>query len=110
MRRLAKVTALCVGVLLVGGCAFQAPVVPPAGGLYTSYSAPLTTELHGQGTATRTGEASTQAVLGLVAWGDCSLDAAAEEGGLSTIEYCDYSYLNVVLGVYQKFTVTAHGR
>ncbi len=110
MRRLAGVAALCTVLALSAGCAtYRAPVVPPVGLLYSAFKAPLTTEFSGQAAELKSGEASTSSVLGLVATGDCSLEAAAHEGGLNTIEYCDYSYLNV-LGVYQRFTVVAYGR
>jgi hypothetical protein len=78
--------------------------------MFSNIKAPLTSEFDGQSVSRRSGEASTASVLGLVAWGDCSLQTAAEDGNLSTIEYCDYSYFNVILGVYQKFTVIAYGR
>lgn len=99
-----------VGVLVVAavGC-YTAPVIPPMGVIYADYKAPLTTEPQGQAVVPKKGEASSQSVLGLVAWGDCSLQAAAAGGGLSTVNYADYSYLNVVFGIYQKFTVTVHG-
>lgn len=110
MRRRTALAALCAMAIVASGCVFQAPVMPPLGGIYTEYTAPLTAEVQGQGVVTKSGQASTGAVLGLFAWGDCGLDAAARNGGLTTIEYCDYSYLNVVLGIYQTFTVTAYGR
>jgi len=110
MRRFATVLAVCGVLWVAAGCSFVAPVVPPTGFLFSQYSAPLTTEFdETPATGLKQGEASSVGVLWLLAFGDCSLDAAAEAGGLSTIEYCDYSYLNV-LGFYQQFTVVAHGR
>jgi hypothetical protein len=109
MRRMAIVAAVC-GVLLAAAGCFQAPVVPPTGLIYSEYNAPLTTEFdQTQASQLKTGQAYSTSILGLIAYGDCSLDAAAKDGGLSTIEYCDYSFFNV-LGVYQKFTVVAHGK
>ncbi len=83
--------------------------MPPAGGLFTNFKAPLGTEYTGQSVETKQGQASSSSILFLFAFGDCSLEAAAEEGGLSTITHCDYSYLNV-MGLYQKFTIIAHGK
>ena len=109
MRRFATVLAMC-GVLWAAAGCFRAPVIPPTGLVFSQFNAPLTTEFdQTAANGLSTGEAASTSVLGLVAYGDCSLDAAAKAGGLSTIEYCDYSYLNV-LGVYQKFTVVAHGK
>jgi len=47
-------------------------------------------------------------ILGLVATGDASTEAAAREGGISTIHSADYSYFNV-LGVYQRYETIVHG-
>jgi len=110
MGKLACVAALCAVLACSVGCAFQAPVIPPTGFLFTNYEAPLTTEFDETGVGgLKKGEASSMCVLWLFAFGDCSLQAAAEQGGLSSINYCDYAYLNV-LGVYQKFTIVARGK
>ena len=110
MRTLASVAALGLVGLFLTGCAYRAPVMPPQGAIYTGISAPLTVDVEGQTVSPKKGEASSSAILGLFAWGDCSLQKAAQEGQLSTIEYCDYSYMSIVFGIYQSFTVTAHGK
>jgi hypothetical protein len=109
MRALAGVAALCLVLMAASGC-YTAPVMPPLGAIYADIKAPLTTEAEKPAVTDQRGEASTQSILGLVAWGDCSLDTAAKNGKLSTIEYADYSYMNVALGIYQKFTVVVHGK
>jgi hypothetical protein len=109
MRRLPGALMLASVLAVSVGC-YSAPVMPPVGGLYSDIKAPLTTEFTGQGAPTKSGEAASMSVLGLFSWGDCSLASAAAAGNLSTIDYCDYAYQNVVLGVYQRFTVVAHGR
>lgn len=110
MGRILLLLGLC-GVLSVAvSCAgFVAPVVPPSGTLFSNYKAPLSTEFTGQAVAQKHGEASSLCVLWLFAFGDCSLDAAAKGGNLTSISYCDYAYLNV-LGFYQQFTVIAYGK
>ena len=108
MRKAAGVAALCALLVVVVGC-YTAPVMPPAGFVYSGISAPLTTEFSGQDAGLQSGEASSTSILGLVATGDCSIEAAAKEGGIRTVEFCDYTYLNV-LGVYQRFTVVAYGK
>jgi len=108
MRRSAAALAGMCLMLIAGGC-YTAPVVPPIGGIFSNYSAPLTTEYDGQkALPQKEGSASSFSILGLVAWGDCSVRSAAAQGGLSSVSYCDYGYYNV-LGFYQKFTVIAHG-
>jgi hypothetical protein len=47
-------------------------------------------------------------ILGIVSTGDCSIDAAAKDGGLNKVNHLDYDYMNI-LGIYQKVTVIAYG-
>ena len=83
--------------------------MPPGGFVYSSIQAPLTAEFAGKTPlATKSGSATAKSILALVAYGDCSLNAAATEGGLTTIHYADYAYYSI-LGLYTKFTVTVHG-
>jgi len=59
--------ALCL-MLAVAGC-YTAPVMPPLGGIYSDYSAPMTTEFNGQeAVPQKEGEATSYSILGLVAW------------------------------------------
>jgi len=46
--------------------------------------------------------------IGPFAWRDASIEAAAAEGGISTVHYADYDWLQV-LTVFGQFTVIAHG-
>lgn len=94
------------------GCAFgpKAPFQPAHAGFFNNTVAPLSTEYADTPVAgLRKGEASAVNILGLFAFGDCGLRAAAEEGGLRTISFADYTNFNV-LGVYQKTTVTVYGK
>ena len=110
MRRACVVAGLCAVFAVFVGCSwYQAPVMPPYGVLFSDISAPMTTDFVGQPASQKQGEASTVGVLGLLSFGDCSTNAAARNGNLTQISYCDYSFVNI-LGFYQKFTVTAHGQ
>jgi len=97
--------------LLAGGCAaYRTPVMPPNGLLFSNVKAPTSTEFY-QTTKvpTKTGESSSYSVLGLFAFGDASIQAAAEKGQLSSIHFVDYDYLSVLFGVYTRFTTVANG-
>lgn len=108
MGRKLAVVALC-GIFLLGAGCMTAPVVPPTGAAFSNVKAPISTDFSEETTvASRQGETGSTCILGLVAWGDASVDGAVEKGNLSQINYVDYTYLNV-LGIYQRFTVTAHG-
>jgi hypothetical protein len=101
------VAAIAAIALLSTGC-YVAPVVPPSGLLLTSVEAPLSTHVDGKPIGTRTGEASVTTILGIVSFGDASLEAAIRDGGIQEPRHADYRYLNV-LGLYQQFTTIAYG-
>lgn len=101
--------ALLTGTALSMTACVVAPVVPPPGLFYTGYSAPLDVDQAKTPVAEKTGKASSYAVMGLVAWGDASIDAAAKAGGIQTIESADYELTNILLGMYQQYTTVVHG-
>ena len=111
MRRAA--IAVLAGLVLAAcsGCAmYSAPVKPPAGIAFSNIDAPASTEFNeGTSVGTKTGRATAHSVLHLVAWGDASVGAAANNGDISTINYVDYRYFNV-LGVYSSYTTVARGK
>lgn len=105
---------LCLGVcaLFLGGCAVgpSAPFEPAHAIVFNNTSAPLSTEFKETPlVGVKRGEASTINILGMFAFGDCSLRTAAQEGDLQTIEFADYVNLNV-LGIFQKTTVVVYGK
>lgn len=106
--------AACFGLLAMTftGCALgpKAPFEPTQALFFTSTSAPLSTDFASTSvTNLRRGTASTNNLFGLFAFGDCSIKEAAEEGGLDTIEFADYSNFNL-FGIYQSTTVTVYGK
>jgi len=87
------------------GCA-TAPVMPPRGVLYTDHKAPM---FPGEEPGVKSGEASAMSILGLIAVGDASIAAAADDGNLVEINHVDYKNQIIFFGVYQKFTTIAEG-
>jgi len=109
MRKLASIVVVgCLLVLFSAGCAVVAPVVPPQGMIYSSTRAPISTDFVNTPVGSKHGEASAQSVLGLIATGDCSIQAGATAGGLKTITHVDYEYFSV-LGVFTRTTVIVYG-
>lgn len=105
MKKVCILAAVCAAAATLTGC-ISAPFTPPMG-LYSEITAPLSTE----GTidvGTKKGEATAKTILGLVATGDCSIAAAAKNGGLKTIRHVDYKYKNL-LGIVQETTVVVYG-
>jgi hypothetical protein len=97
--------SLVAATLVLGGC-IGAPVVPPVGMVYSDFDAPLGAGPRDSGS--KTGMSSVTAILGIISTGDGSVDAAARDGGISTVKGVDYHFTNV-LGVYQRYTTVVHG-
>ncbi len=58
--------------------------------------------------ATKTGKAECESILGLIAVGDCSIEAAKAAGGISTVQFTDVEVKNI-LGVYATYTTVVRG-
>ena len=97
--------ASCAAMFLATTSCYSAPVMPPAGVIFSNIEAPLAPAGN---PGSRKGEASCSAVLGIIAWGDCSVKAAAEAGGISMVKHTDYEFFNVLI-VYQQFTTVVYG-
>lgn len=107
MKKLLCLASLVASVAGLTGC-LGAPVVPPYGIVYTNYKAPLDVDYDPTTIGGKDGYSQTESVLGLVAWGDASGAAAAEDAGIKTIHHADYEYFNV-LGVYQRYRTVVYG-
>ena len=117
--------ALGVGGPLLGGCAASEHmgVTPAKGFIFTHYRAPMACRLEEApgvpcGKGLRHGTASAKAFVLPVpetfqilsaGWGDAALDAAARDGGITTIYYADYELLEI-LGIYKSATVHVYGQ
>jgi len=105
MSRMISVVAVALSCASLVGCV-MAPFQPP-GGLVAVTKAPLSTDGNWKA-GLKSGSSTARSCLGLYAWGDCSITAAAKNGGLKRVDYLDYDYLNVI-GIWQEVTVTAYG-
>ncbi|MCB0583940.1 MAG: TRL-like family protein [Phaeodactylibacter sp.] len=79
---------------------------PLTGFIYTDLKAPLAATSNPVGNKVGTAEATS--ILGIVATGDASIEAAAKKAGITRISHVDYE-ANSVLGVFAKFTVYVYG-
>ncbi len=57
---------------------------------------------------TKTGKSVATTILGLAAYGDTGIEAAARNGGITRIMTVDYDSYNI-LGVYSRFTTIVTG-
>ena len=90
-------TVMFIGAFLIAGCVYTHVLTP--------YDRNLDKTTLGQ----KTGKASMQSVLWLVAWGDASTAAAAKQGGITTLNQMDMEFLNVMFGIYTKTTTIVYG-
>jgi len=109
MRVMKLVAALCLCGALTG-CAgiAMAPVVPPQGLLFSSTSAPFDVDFDRTQLGSKRGTASTACILGLIAFGDPSTQAAARSAGITTINHADYHIFNL-LWLYSSHRTVVYG-
>lgn len=98
--------AAALALVALDGCALASGGNGFAvGTVYSGYRSP------GQvGTAadTKTGEACVSSILGLVATGDGSIEAAKKAGGITQVSHIDHEQF-AVLGVYATSCTIVHG-
>jgi hypothetical protein len=87
--------------LLMSGCA----------ALYTDIKTPLPplSANNDAQNSTHVGKASCASYVWIVALGDCSVQAAMKNGGISKIHHVDSEINSYVLGIYTKFTTVVYG-
>jgi hypothetical protein len=76
------------------------------GWAYSGYKSPGQV---GTGADTKLGEACASSILGIVATGDASIEAAKKAGGITQIAYVDLDQFSVV-GVYATSCTIVHGQ
>lgn len=113
-----RAAAVAGAALLCQACALGvgAPVRPPGGALFTWVEAPLETNFSATPIGSKVGTSETR-YLNVpnsynvpleFAWGDAAVKAAAADGGITSVHYADYEYLNI-LGVYNQLTIRVYG-
>lgn len=80
-----------------------------SGCAYMNVKVPLDTDLNKTVLGSKTGKASSQSVMWLVAWGDSGTKAAAENGGIQVIHHMDERIESYLFGLYSKKTVIVYG-
>ena len=81
------------------------------GCIYAHVKIPLDTDLDQTklGPQVKKGESSLQSFLWLFSWGDAGTQAAALDGGLSTVNHMDTETLSILGGLYLKQTTIVYG-
>jgi len=99
-----KLLALILIAGFMSSCAFVAS--PLMGGLYTDVKAPLAVTSNAG--STKVGTAKAQSILGIVATGDASIEAASRSAGITKIHHVDYQATSI-LGIIATYTVFVYG-
>ncbi len=107
---LAVIAALILCSIL-GGCV-RSPVVPPMASFgFNNTSFPADIEFDRTTIGTQKGTASAYSVLfGLIAFGDCSVHAAAQNGKLKEVDHLDARWFNVLFGLFERYDTIAWGK
>jgi hypothetical protein len=94
-------------MLIFSGCAAMTTNAPALGLVYTNAVSPgfATTNT----ISSKTGKATCRSILGIVADGNCSIDAAKKNGDISKVSVVDYEVENI-LGVYATLTTVVYGQ
>jgi len=102
MRAIYKLSAIAALALGLSGCATSVPM----GNLMTDITLPVTVSSNGGGS--KTGIAMCESFLGMIARGDCSLEAAKANGGITKVSHVDWK-ANNLLGIIGKYELHVHG-
>lgn len=77
--------------------------------LFAHFETPLDTDLNQTKLGSKEGRSSLHSIFWLIAWGNAGTRAAAENGGLQTVNHADLAILNVLFGIYVRETTIVYG-
>ncbi len=97
-----------IGLMMVVPMLIGCATPYPMGSLYTGIKLPMDAE-SGKATGLKTGTAECKSILGLVATGDCSINAAMRNGNLTEVNYMDWEAENI-LGIIGNYKLVVYGR
>ncbi len=102
-----KTIMTITGIVFVGALLAGCATPQPHGVIYTNTVSPITATSNVKGT--KIGKATSTSILGLIATGDSSIQAAAKNGGITKISHVDYA-ANSILGIYGQYTTIVYGQ
>ena len=102
MKRLVILGAVVLCAVMLTGCSTSMPV----GVLYTQVDLPVTATTS---SGAKQGTAQCTSILSMVATGDCSIEAAKKNGGISEVSSIDWKAMNI-LGLYGEYKVRVTGK
>lgn len=106
MKKIKNVALMAAVAIFFSSCLAMSTRAPLTGFLYTSTKSPgAVTNNSG---ASKVGTAEAMSILGLVATGDASIDAAAKAAGISKIHHVDEECTSI-LGIVAKYKIYVYG-
>ena len=106
MRTCAVLLVAGLGMLLLAGCTAIPMGAPNAAFVTMDVGGPVAVGDPGAA-CSKMGTAESQAIL-VVAWGDASIQAAADAAGIKKIHHVDCEVFSI-LGIYSKYTTKVYG-
>jgi hypothetical protein len=105
MKKLIALLGVAAGMAMLSGCAFTGPGLA-TGGIFSSYTMGSAV---GPGSGNKSGEACVMSILGIVALGDGSIEAAKKEGGVTQVAAVDHTTFSI-LGFYSSTCTKVTGQ
>lgn len=94
-----------LSLLLLGGCAGTPTMQEVPGSLYADYK--MAQDAEGP-VGVKTGKACATSILGWFSSGDASIEAAAANGGITSVTSIDRTSKNI-LGIHATYCTVVHG-
>jgi len=104
MKKTKKLVFAFSAALLLSSCATVKS--PLSGQWYTNVKAPVA--VTGNSNSTKVGTSQATSILGIVATGDASIDAAAKSAGITKIHHVDEESTSI-LGFFAQYKVFVYG-
>lgn len=107
-RMLGFLVLICAAMMLFGCGMNVGRISVGTGAIYTDVKAPHPDSVTSSSVGTKSGTATAVSILGLVCTGDASIQTAASNGGIKTINHVDY-HDKIILWVYREYTTIVWG-
>ena len=103
MKKTLKTLAFTCVVLALTACATPYPI----GSIMTDITLPVQVTSN-DGTSSKVGEANCKSYFAMFASGDCSIDAAKKNGGITKVHHADWHAKNL-LGIIGNYKLMVYG-
>lgn len=103
MKRISMLMA-ALAVVVLSGCVSTIP----RGGIFTEVTLPI--QATGNTKGSKVGVSTCESILGMVATGDASVDAAMKNGKIKKVSHIDWKVVSdIPLGIKTIYTTTVYG-